>query len=398
MKKKVAFLISSLNTGGAQRAVSNIVTNFPEDWEIDLILNSSDNIVYPYRGNIISLDIKEPKNRMGLIYQGKAFIKRFFLLRKLKKEKGYNAVISFLDSANIVNILTGHRHCKVIISVRHRLSGEKNWHYKLIVNNLVKLLYNRADKVVAISEGVRRDLIENFGVREEKTCTIYNCYNVEEIQEKAAQPCEEVNVESDCLTIATMGRLTHPKGQWHLLRAFSEVLKEEKTAKLYILGDGELKDYLQDMTRELGIEAHVEFCGFLNNPFSVISKAKMFIFPSLHEGFGNALVEAMACEVPCIATDFKYGAREILQENPNINKTCDTVELLEYGVLTPVCSFEYSKPGDKIENEEIMLKDAIIKMWRDDELQKNYAQKAVTGANHFSAQATIRGWLNLLTD
>lgn len=396
MKKKVAFLISSLNTGGAQRAVSNIVINFPTDWEIDLILNSKENIVYPYRGNIISLDMKEPKNRMSLIYQGKAFLKRFFMLKKLKREKGYQAVISFLDSANIVNILTGHKYCKTIISVRHRLSGEKNWHYTFVVNNLVKLLYNRADNVVAISEGVRQDLIKNFGVKEEKTCTIYNCYSVNEIQEKARQKCKEIAVEEDSLTLATMGRLTHPKGQWHLLRAFSEVLKEEKNAKLYILGEGELEDYLQGIVTELGMENHVQFCGFLKNPFSVISKMKMFIFPSLYEGFGNALVEAMACGVPCIAADFKYGAREIFQENPDISEECKEIELLEYGVLTPVCSYEHNEAKEKLEQGEILLKEAILKVWREEELQKRYAQKAIERAGYFSAQTTIEKWMKLM--
>lgn len=398
MKKKVAFLISSLNTGGAQRAVSNIVTNFPEDWEIDLILNSKENIVYPYRGNIISLDMKEPKNRMSLIYQGKAFLKRFFMLKKLKREKGYMAVISFLDSANVVNILTGHKYCKTIISVRHRLSGEKNWHYTLVVNNLVKLLYNRADKVVAISEGVRQDLIENFEVKEEKTCTIYNCYDVNEIQEKAKQECKEIAIEENSLTLATMGRFTHLKGQWHLLRAFNEVLKEEKNAKLYILGEGELKDYLQGIVKELGMENHVKFCGFLRNPFSVISKVRMFIFPSLYEGFGNALVEAMACGVPCIATDFKYGAREILQNNPDINKECTEVELLDYGILTPVCSYEHNAAKSELESGEILLKDAILKMWREKALQKQYAQKAVERAGFFSAQMTVENWISVLMD
>ena len=58
--RKIAFIVSSLDTGGAQRAVSNIVTNWPDDWEIDIILNNAAIIKYPYKGNIIDLKIKEP--------------------------------------------------------------------------------------------------------------------------------------------------------------------------------------------------------------------------------------------------------------------------------------------------------------------------------------------------
>lgn len=396
MKKKVAFLISSLNTGGAQRAVSNIVTNFPEDWEIDLILNSKENIVYPYKGNIISLEMKEPKNRMSLIYQGKAFVKRFFMLRKLKKQNGYQAVISFLDSANVVNILTGKKYCKTIVSVRHRLSGEKNWHYTLIVNNLVKLLYNKADKVVAISEGVRQDLIDNFNIKKEKVCTIYNCYNVKEIREKAQMECAEISIEKDAFTIATMGRFIHLKGQWHLLRAFKEVLKEEPKAKLYILGEGELNSYLHKIVEELEMQEAVVFCGFLKNPFSLISKVKLFVFPSLGEGFGNALVEAMACGVPCIASDFKYGAREIMQDNGDINRECEKMEFVDYGILTPVCSDVHNEPKDKLELGEIELQRAILEIGKNQELEKKYSEKAVERANYFSPWSTVDAWVSIV--
>lgn len=393
---KIAIVVSTLDLGGAQRAVSNIVMNLPTDCEIDLILNSREHIVYPYRGNIISLDLEPQENRSGLLYQGKVFFKRLRLLRKLKREKGYNAVISFLDSANIANILTGKKFCKTIVSVRTRLSGENNWKYKIIVSNLVKLFYNKADKVVAISEGVRQDLIDNFNIKKENVCTIYNCYDVKEIQEKAAMPCEEVEVEQDSFSIATMGRFVQQKGQWHLLRAFKEVLKEEPKAKLYILGEGELQDYLYKMVDELEMRESVVFCGFLKNPFSLISKVKLFVFPSLWEGFGNALVEAMACGVPCIASDFKYGAREIMQDNADINLECKKVETVDYGILTPVCSNVYNAPKDMLEKEEEFLKEAILKVMSEETVQEVYAQKAIERAGYFTAEKTVEQWLKLI--
>ena len=84
--RKIAFIVSSLDTGGAQRAVSNIVTNWPVDWEIDNILNNAAIIKYPYKGNIIDLKIKEPKNRKSIWYQLKVFLKRFRRIKSLKRK------------------------------------------------------------------------------------------------------------------------------------------------------------------------------------------------------------------------------------------------------------------------------------------------------------------------
>ena len=209
-------------------------------------------------------------------------------------------------------------------------------------------------------------------------------------------PCEEVEVEQDSFSIATMGRFVQQKGQWHLLRAFKEVLKEEPKAKLYILGEGELQDYLYKMVDELEMRESVVFCGFLKNPFSLISKVKLFVFPSLWEGFGNALVEAMACGVPCIASDFKYGAREIMQDNADINLECKKVETVDYGILTPVCSNVYNAPKDMLEKEEEFLKEAILKVMSEETVQEVYAQKSIERAGYFTAEKTVEQWLKLI--
>lgn len=389
---KIAIVISTLDLGGAQRAVSNIVMNLPTDYEIDLILNSREHIVYPYRGNIISLDLETPKDRTGLLYQGKVFFKRIRLLRKLKREKAYNAVISFLDSANVANILTGNKFCKTIVSVRLRLSGEKNWKFRLIVSTLVKLLYNRADKVVALSEGVRQDLIQNFGLKPEKVSTIYNCYNIEQINQCALQDREAIAIDLEKKNFVTMGRLSHQKGQWHLIRAFKQLVEEREDVRLYILGEGEHEKYLRILVSQLELEDKVIFCGFLDNPFSVIARMDAFIFPSLYEGFGNALVEAMACGVPCIATDFKYGAREIFDNHPNLDAICENVELLDYGILVPVPSEVENTAEDEIEREEIIMKDAMKMLVEDKKLAEKYAIAAKERASFFSPNTTIHKW------
>ena len=82
--RKIAFIVSSLDTGGAQRAVSNIVTNWPDDWEIDIILNNAAIIKYPYKGNIIDLRTKEQEKYM---VSTKGFFKKISQNKKSETEK-----------------------------------------------------------------------------------------------------------------------------------------------------------------------------------------------------------------------------------------------------------------------------------------------------------------------
>ena len=82
--KKVLFIVSSLNFGGAQKVISNITTSLPEEYEIDILLNSDKAIEYPYRGKIYSLDVDEPKDREGIFYQFKILIKRLKIINILE--------------------------------------------------------------------------------------------------------------------------------------------------------------------------------------------------------------------------------------------------------------------------------------------------------------------------
>ena len=100
-----------------------------------------------------------------------------------------------------------------------------------------------------------------------------------------------------------MGRLSKPKGQWHLIRAFKKVKETIKDMKLIILGRGELEDYLKQLVEELNLEKDVYFLGFQKNPFKFISKSKIYLFPSLYEGFGFPVIEAMACGIPVVCSD-----------------------------------------------------------------------------------------------
>ncbi len=393
--KKILFLISTLRGGGAERALCNITLAMPDNVEVDILVNSISEADYPHKGNIISINMPI-KDHFTMMYQLKAFIKRIIKIRKLKKEGKYDAYISFMDSANIANILSGKKDGKIILSVRTTISQSKSWKYKYIVGPLAKIFYPFADYIVALSKGTRDDLVENFGLNKNKTLTIYNGYDINKINEKALEHDDSI-VDGGKFYFITVGRLCEPKGQWHLLRAFSRVVKSYPESFLVICGKGPYEDMLKKMVSEIGIKDNVFFAGFLSNPFAMVNRCDVFVFPSLYEGFGNALIENMACGLPVIATDFRYGAREVLAPDTDYKFQCfDKIEYAEYGIITPVCSGKKYESAQPLEKEELFLAEAMIKLMEDRELREKYASKSMKRANDFAIKKTVEQWLQLL--
>ncbi|MDT8284826.1 MAG: glycosyltransferase, partial [Thermovirgaceae bacterium] len=104
-----------------------------------------------------------------------------------------------------------------------------------------------------------------------------------------------------------------PKVYDTLLKAFS-ILRKNRPAKLFIMGGGRQKERLETLAKTLQIDGDVEFAGFMSNPFPYLSNSDLYILSSRYEGFGMALLEALALGIPSVATDCPSGPREILQE------------------------------------------------------------------------------------
>lgn len=396
--EKVLFICSTMNTGGAPKIISNITTRFPEDWEVDILLNSDEDIQFPYKGNIISLNIKEPKSRTGFFYQGKVFIKRFKMLLNLKKRNQYKACISFMDSANVVNILTGNKNCEVIINIVNNMSaqGENEFIYRWIVNPLSRLLYNRANKIVALSEEVKKDMIDHFGLKPEKLSAIYCSIDLNDIEQKISQeiPGQEKEWFDNKRTVVTAGRMEKQKGQWHLIRAFSKVVKTVPDAKLVIFGFGMLDEYLKKLVQDYHMEQNVLFHGFTNQLNTYIANSAIFAFPSVYEGFGTALQEALACNIACIATDYVSGAREQLA--PDYVGTIHGYLKADYGIVVEQCSKEMYDASVPLDSSEIGMADAIIELLHSDELRFYYAKKAKERSRIYDVERICQQWIELI--
>ena len=398
MKKRILFVIPYLVDGGAERALSNITNHFPDDWEIHILVNNDKIVNYSCKGEIFSVGIEKEAKTDSVWFQFCAFLKRIAKLRELKKKNGYLACISFLDSANVANILTGKKGGKIIVSVRSSLNGRARLpQYRYIANPLVRLTYNKADYVIAVSQGIANELIEQYGIRKKRVRTIENGYDLRGLRHMALNPLDSdvASFMDGKKNFITSGRLSEEKGQWHLIRAFSEITKQRNDVGLIFVGDGPLRGYLEELVNAYHIKDKVLFTGFTANPYKIIQQSDVFVLPSLFEGFPNSLAEAMCLGIPCIATDFLTGARELLC--PTIVGESETIyhaKEVEYGILSPLCSGKMYSGREPLEEAEQQLLKAMNLML-DPEINLHYCEKSLDRGRMLDIAGAVEKWIDV---
>ena len=172
----------------------------------------------------------------------------------------------------------------------------------------------RADGVIAISHGLAREFVGLTGIDASRVYVIHNPAVTPPLARLAATPVSHRWIgEGQPPLVVAAGRLTPQKDYPTLLRAFAG-LRGQRPCRLMILGDGELRDDLQRLAGELGIEDDVDLAGFHANPWPFMRHAAVFVLSSAWEGFGNVLAEALSLGVPVVSTDCPHGPREILDD------------------------------------------------------------------------------------
>ena len=392
MNKNIAFLIPSLRNGGAERVLSNMSINLDEKFDQTIIVWDSNNIDYPYKGEIVDIQVCNKDSILENIF---VLLKRIKEVKKCKKEKSIDTTISLLEGPNIVNIFSRKKD-KVIISVHNFQSKERKGMYGKIFKFLIKHFYNKADYVVAVSSHIKKDLVENFNISEEKVKVIYNPFDIKAIESLMKEEIEdEYKFIFEKPVIINAGRLTEQKGQWHLIKSFYEVKKTNPDCNLVILGQGELEEDLKRLTKELGIEDSVFFLGFQKNPFKFIHNADIFALTSLFEGFPMCLAESMVCKTPIISVDCKSGPREMLYNDADISKCANKVEHATFGVLSSPFD-DTTDFSTNINNEEKEFAKGLVELLNDRGLREEYRSKASKRVKDFDVANILKQWESII--
>jgi glycosyltransferase involved in cell wall biosynthesis len=237
-----------------------------------------------------------------------------------------DAVMSFLVRSNLTLVLSRWFGNRRRIFISERCATDAVYRGDSIESRtmlrLVAAVYPSADRIVAISRGVKDSLVR-LGISGDKVRVIYNPQNLGSIASAIANVSSRAPVSRRPFTIVTAGRLSPQKDYPTLLQAFRQVCDSGVDAKLIVLGNGPDQQKLKVLAEELKIDGRVEWKGWLPDPYPVMAGSDLFVLTSRWEGFGNVIVEAMACGLPVVSTDCESGPREILGGG-------------EYGVLVPV--------------------------------------------------------------
>ena len=167
------------------------------------------------------------------------------------------------------------------------------------------------DRIVAASHGVAEELVASFGARRWRVHVVPNPVDIRMVTEAAAAPLDEaLAAQWQPPVIVAAGRLAEAKNYPLLIEAFA-LLRQRTPARLFILGSGSEEARLRQMIEARGLGEAACLCGFQANPWKYIARADVFALTSHYEGFGNVIVEAMACGVPVVATS-SPGTRDIV--------------------------------------------------------------------------------------
>ncbi|WP_170137671.1 glycosyltransferase [Chitinophaga dinghuensis] len=333
----------SLSGGGGEKVFVNLANELAEKGLIvELVIFHSGGILEPLLSGKVSKVVLNTRLKKSL----------FPIMSYMKGNKG--AVIftgpQYLNFMAIAaNRLTG-RKCS-IIATHHNFPDSELKALGIVgkyAGSLMKWLYPKAERVVAVSDGLRQYLVESIRLSPEKVKRIYNPVVNELLYSLAKAEAGHPWLErtADVRVIIAIGRMVSVKNFELLIQAFAVLAQEDASLRMIIIGDGPERDNLLHSTRNTGFEDRVDFPGEKTNPYAYLSRSAVMVSSSDSETFSITTVEAMALGIPVVATatagvkevleNGKYGRMVPVRTTPEILAEAIRIELQQPREMRPV--------------------------------------------------------------
>ena len=364
-KKKILFLIESLSGGGAEKVLTTLVNNLDKskfDIMLCCVVNTgkyiaalNSNIQYVY----IIPDLNSLKGikrwYYSLLYH---LIYQWLPLKwvyKLFIPQNRDVEIAFVEGfATKLLSYSTNRNAKKIAWVHIDL---ERFHWTQSVYKDIKeeqICYQQYNQIITVSDTVQSAFKRVFKEVHVPIQTLYNPIDSNEILSKGK---EEVScVKSSNIRLVSVGRLVHQKAYDRLLRIVNLLIQQNYPIELWIIGEGEEKEKLENYIRDNGLEKVVTLLGFQSNPYAYLTQCDLFVCSSVSEGYSTAVTEALILGLPVITTDCS-GMNELLLNG-------------KYGVIT--------------ENSEEALYTGLKTLLDNPELLLSYKHQAESRGKDFS--------------
>lgn len=373
--KKVLVIVPTLQLGGQERVAVETVELLSKRYDVALMVFDSNDAVYSTNQRIVDINIPAHANKLVKAIN---VIKRIIAVRKYKRNNRIDVSISFGMTANLINSMT---RCgdKVLVEIRG---------FRSINNTIIdKAIFKKADAIIGCSKVICNDFGELFPKDKEKTHCIYNPLEFEKIVTMAKEPVDDFDFSGK--VIVSHGRLNEVKNHECLIEAFYKLKAVNKDVKLLIIGEGNQRSILEKRIREFQLDDSVTLCGYRENPFKYISKASIYVLPSLSEGFPNALIEGMIF-LPVVSTDCKSGPREILT-GTEFGSIDEGYSVEQYGILTKLDDENNNITADN-------LAAGINNLLQDEKMYERMKEEAAFRTKMFSAESYLAEICNVIED
>mgnify|MGYP006426303475 CR=1 FL=1 len=308
----VTVMIRDLSAGGGAEISALDLANMLADigYRVDMLVVNQSGPVEQRLQASVGLHVLEARGRLSEVLKVRQYLRR----------RRPGLLIGNLTTGNVVALTaamlswSGTR----VIAIERQAVPPLNWPMRrlIVFSVLVPLLYGRAFRVVCVSDALRENVERFARLRRQikNTVTIYDPIDIKNIREKALAPCDHAWLNKKEVPVFIMlCRLEEAKGIDVALKAFMKV-KVKCSARLVILGEGSHQARLARLAEQLGVADDVDFAGYRLDPYPFLGRSDVLVSASRIEGFGRTLVEAMALNVPVVATDCPVGPAEILED------------------------------------------------------------------------------------
>ena len=309
-QKRVAVYLPSLTGGGAERTFLVLAKGLARrGWTVDLVVADA-------TGPLLS-EVSPLVRLVGL--EASRVLTSVVPFARYLRQRHPDAVLTAMTHANLAAIaavgisgidtrlvVTEHQHLSTYLAGPTTLLGR-------LSPLLIGVLYPRAAKVIAVSDGVAEDLAERTTLPRSSIEVEKNPIPIEELRALGAAPPPHAWFgKGQPPVVLAVGRLTRQKDFGTLVRAFRQVRNSRKV-RLMLLGEGEDRPMLEALVDRLDLADDIQIMGFLANPYPYYRAADLFALSSLWEGLPTVLLEAMAFGLPIVSTDCPSGPEEILE-------------------------------------------------------------------------------------